>query len=336
MPPQAEGSPLLVVEGLTVGFPLENGWARAVRGLGFSLQAGEILGLVGESGCGKSITSLAVLGLLPSPGKRLDGSVRFEGQELGTLPAEAMRKLRGSQIAMIPQDPLTSLNPVYPIGEQIAEVLRTHTAMDAKAIRQRVVELLESVRIPNAADRLNDYPHQFSGGMRQRVMIAMALACSPKLLIADEPTTALDVTVQAQILELMREIRQERGTAILLITHDLGVVAELCDRVAVMYAGQLVEEAPVEALFASPKHPYTQGLLRSLPRPGQERLEPIAGQPPSIARLPSGCSFEPRCAHRMDTCAQRQPQSLPLPEDGGRRVACFLYHPPEDAPTPAD
>ena len=321
---------LLTIQDLSIAFPIEDSqgrhcWAPAVSGLSLSIDKSEIVGLVGESGCGKSLTSLAVLGLLPTAAKRTSGAIYFDGKELTALEAEAYRRLRGNDIALIPQDPLTSLNPVYSIGEQIAEVLRTHTNLRGAALKERVVELLESVKIPNAKDRYNDYPHEFSGGMRQRVMIAMALSCEPKLLIADEPTTALDVTVQAQILDLMREIRQERGTAILMITHDLGVVAELCDRVMVMYAGQRMEEAPAKALFETPKHPYTQGLLNSIPRLGLETLEPIDGQPPSVGAHPLGCPFEPRCSQRVEQCKTDKPDWQVLASE--HHGACWVALP---------
>ncbi len=287
-----------------MAFPTDNGPALAVQDLTLTVSPGEVLGLVGESGCGKSMTSLAILRLVPKPGRITQGSIVFEQQDLLSLPEDAIRRIRGARIALIPQDPLTSLNPVYTIGDQLCEVLTLHQGMTQQAARHRAAELLDQVRLPNARARLDDYPHQFSGGMRQRVMIAMALSCSPALLIADEPTTALDVTVQAQILALMQEIQKEAGMAILLITHDLGVVAETCDRVAVMYAGRVVETASVSDLFAKPSHPYTQGLLQSLPRPGVNRLSPIQGQPPPITALPAGCAFAPRCPHTVSACGQ--------------------------------
>ncbi len=316
-------APLLSIENLTIRFPTEEGVATAVNSLDLSLGHGEILGLVGESGCGKSLTSLAVLKLVPQPGEIASGQIRFDGQDLLALPDKAIRKIRGARIAIIPQDPLTSLNPVYTIGDQIMEVLMLHKHLGRDEARQKAIELLDRVRLPNAAERINDYPHQFSGGMRQRVMIAMALSCEPDVLIADEPTTALDVTVQAQILQLMRDIQREHRTAILLITHDLGVVAEMCERVAVMYAGSIVEQAAVRDLFHNPKHPYTQGLLHSLPTRNRRRLEPIEGQPPPITRIPPGCPFEPRCSQRMEVCTTIFPPLTPFGE--GHEVCCYLY-----------
>jgi oligopeptide/dipeptide ABC transporter ATP-binding protein len=324
---------LLKVDHLAVGFPQYDAadvasWAMAVQDVSFTLQAGRVFGLVGESGCGKSLTSLALLGLIPPPGRLVSGEILFEGQDLLALSPAAMRRIRGARIALIPQDPLTSLNPVYTIGNQLTEVLQLHQGLSMAQARLRAIELLEAVRIPNARERLAAYPHQFSGGMRQRVMIAMALSCSPALLIADEPTTALDVTVQAQILDLMRDIQAEHQTAILLITHDLGVVAEICDDVAVMYAGRIVEQAAVETLFTQPQHPYTQGLFASLPKMGQrQRLLPIAGQPPnSRERLP-GCAFAPRCPQRQPTCVAAVPLLLALAPEGAppHGVRCILH-----------
>jgi oligopeptide transport system ATP-binding protein len=338
-----ERSPLLSIQDLSVAFPTEQGPAFAINQLSFAMHKGEILGLVGESGCGKSMTSLAILRLIPRPGYIASGSISFQGQDLQALNDNAMRKLRGAQIALIPQDPLTALNPVHTIGNQIMEVLLLHQHLSKKDAQRRAIELLDQVRIPNAKERMNDYPHQFSGGMRQRVMIAMGLSCTPALLIADEPTTALDVTVQAQILELLREIRQEHGTGILLITHDLGVVAEMCEQVAVMYAGRIVEQSPVRELFLKPAHPYTQGLLNSLPTRTRERLEPIEGQPPAITAIPKGCSFAPRCKHRMPVCDTIFPATAfleqvsrdPLLPHG---VNCYLYpgsyHPGQDQTHP--
>jgi oligopeptide transport system ATP-binding protein len=319
--------PLLSIENLTVAFPTESGPAYAINHLSLQIEPGEVLGLVGESGCGKSMSSLAVLRLIPSPGYIAKGEIRFKNQNLLSLSNEEIRKIRGAQIALIPQDPLTSLNPVYTVGDQIREILELHQGLGRDASRKRAIELLDQVRIPNAGERINDFPHQFSGGMRQRVMIAMALSCTPSLLIADEPTTALDVTVQAQILELLREIRKEHQTAILLITHDLGVVAEMCEQVAVMYAGRIVEKAPVRELFKNPKHPYTWGLLNSLPamnRTGERsRLQPIEGQPPSITEIPPGCSFAPRCSKRMEVCTSDFP--LAATEGANHQVCCYLY-----------
>jgi len=324
----AEHAPLLEIRDLSIAFPGPISPAFALNNLSLNLYPREILGLVGESGCGKSLTSLAILGLVPPPGYIAHGEIFFQNQNLTKLHAEAMRKLRGAHIALIPQDPLTSLNPVHTIGAQIIEVLRTHMHLSERDARQQTIELLDQVRIPNAKDRIKDYPHQFSGGMRQRVMIAMGLSCKPTLLIADEPTTALDVTVQAQILELLREIRQDNGTSILLITHDLGVVAEMCDRVVVMYAGRIVEQAQVRSLFKNTAHPYTKGLLHSLPTTTHQRLEPIDGQPPSIQAMPPGCPFTPRCKERMDICPTAFPAKTLLPSNTDstpHEVSCYLY-----------
>lgn len=316
-------TPLLQIENLTIRFPTEEGYATAVNKLNLSLNHGEILGLVGESGCGKSLTSLAVLRLIPPPGEIATGHIHFDGQDLQNLSEKEIRKIRGARIAIIPQDPLTSLNPVYTVGAQIMEVLMLHKNLGKDEARRKTIELLDQVRLPNAAERINDYPHQFSGGMRQRVMIAMALSCEPSILIADEPTTALDVTVQAQILQLMRDIQREQKTSILMITHDLGVVAEMCERVAVMYAGRIVEQANVHELFHNPKHPYTQGLLNSLPTTHRNRLEPIEGQPPPITQIPPGCPFETRCKQRMEICTTVFP---PLSQFGETHdVCCYLY-----------
>lgn len=315
--------PVISIRNLMVAFHTEEGPAYAVSDLNLTIAANQVLGLVGESGCGKSITSLAILGLVPKPGYIASGEIRFEGRNLVHLPEDAYRKIRGAQIALIPQDPLTSLNPVYTIGNQLCEVLTLHQGLTQREAEKKAVELLDLVRLPNAGERVHDYPHQFSGGMRQRVMIAMALSCNPKLLIADEPTTALDVTVQAQILTLMQEIQREFQTAILLITHDLGVVAELCHEVAVMYAGRIIEEADVKALFKNPLHPYTRGLLNSLPKPDRKRLNPIQGQPPALTEIPAGCSFEPRCPSRLEACAHTLPMVTQHPQS--QQVRCLLY-----------
>src|SRR5687767_10954174 len=322
-------SHLLEVENLQTHFPTRAGLVRAVNGVSFHLDSGELLGLVGESGCGKSITALSVMRLISPPGKIVNGEIIFDGKNLLKLSEARMREIRGDDIAMIFQDPMTSLNPVFTVGEQIAEALRLHRKLSRKAARAAAVEAMREVSIPDPARRIDDYPHQLSGGMRQRVMIAMALACDPKLLIADEPTTALDVTIQAQILELLDELRKHRELAVLLITHDLGVVAEVADRVAVMYTGRIVEESPVDELFARPKHPYTEGLLRSVPKLTsehvlkKERLETIEGVVPRPTDLPPGCHFAPRCPHRMPRCTQ---EDIPLYElDGGVKVRCVLY-----------
>ena len=310
------GTPLLSVRDLHVEFAGRGRVVHAVRGLSYEIHTGETIGLVGESGSGKSVSALSLLGLLPKRAGRVSsGSALFEGQEILHLPDDRLRKIRGARIAMIFQDPLSSLNPVLTIGRQITEAVETHRGLSHKAARKRAIELLELVGIPGAALRLDNYPHQFSGGMRQRAMIAMALSCEPSLLIADEPTTALDVTIQAQILELLRRLRSELHMAVLLITHDLGVVAGFADRLAVMYAGRLVELGPTETILADPAHPYTVGLLRSLPRldrPRQEALTPIEGSPPDLASELRGCPFAPRCAWRIDVCATVDPPLAPV------------------------
>jgi len=313
---------LLEIQNLATAFPTEIGSARAVDDVTLSVDKGKVLGIVGESGCGKSITSLSILRLVPPPGKIIGGKILLDGTNLLDLSETQMRSVRGNKIALIPQDPMTSLNPVYTVGAQIMEAIELHQNVPKKIARQKAIEVLDRVRIPEARTRVDDYPHQFSGGMRQRVMIAMALACEPQLLIADEPTTALDVTVQAQILDLLREIQSQQGTAIVLITHDLGVVAEMCDTVAVMYAGSVVEYASVRELFSNPKHPYTVGLLNSIPRPGTDRLTAIEGQPPSLTKLPPGCRFANRCPIKEERCDQSIP---PLEEKSPGHVAkCFL------------
>jgi peptide/nickel transport system ATP-binding protein/oligopeptide transport system ATP-binding protein len=296
---------LLKVSGLRTHFYTEEGVVKAVDGVDFEIPRGGILGIVGESGCGKSITSLSIMRLVAQPqGKIIDGQILFNGEDLLKKSDEEMRKIRGNRIALISQDPMTSLNPVLTIGDQIMEVIQLHQGVNKAEARKKAAEMLDRVGIPAAASRLDDYPHQFSGGMRQRVVIAMALSCEPDLLIADEPTTALDVTIQAQILDLMRDIRDRNNAAIMMITHDLGVVAELCDSVAVMYAGKVVEYTDVNTIFKNPQHPYTQGLLNSIPELGkaQKRLTPIEGQPPSLSKLPPGCSFGPRCPHYWAKC----------------------------------
>lgn len=303
-------APLLSVEDLRVAFPDHDGKRIiAVDGVSFSVARGRTLGIVGESGCGKSVTSLAIMGLLLKKSAEVTGAVRFEGRDLQTEPDHVLRDLRGDRLAMIFQEPMTSLNPAYTIGDQIAEAIRRHRNVSKAEARARGIEMLKRVRIPSAEERFDDYPHKLSGGMRQRVMIAMALACDPDLLIADEPTTALDVTIQAQILDLMRRLRAETGAAIILITHDLGVVAEVCDEVVVMYAGQIVERAPVSALFGRPQHPYTVGLLGSLPRLDRrrERLSAIPGSVPNMTALPAGCRFAARCPFADERCRQSAP-----------------------------
>ena len=317
--------PMLQVQQLTTTLGARG--PEILSGVDLALGSGEVLGVVGESGSGKSMLALSIMGLLPHPIMVRSGQVHLQGQDLLALPTRQMRALRGKDVAMIFQEPMTSLNPVMRVGQQIAEVLRLHEKLGKKQAMARAVEMLQLVNIPNPQRRVNDYPHQFSGGMRQRVMIAMALACSPKLLIADEPTTALDVTIQAQILELMQEMKDRLGMSIMLITHAMGVVAETAQRVVVMYAGKVVEEAPVEALFGNPRHPYTQGLIRSIPRVDRaaekkQRLEAIPGSVPSLLDPPPGCRFAARCKFAMEICVQAVP---PLKEVGpGHRVACVL------------
>ena len=318
--------PLLELSDLRTSFVTEDGIVRAVNGLSFAVEAGMTLGIVGESGSGKSVTALSIMRLVPQPAGRIDGgAVIFRGVDLMQRSEADMRKIRGKDIAMIFQDPMTSLNPVLTIGEQIAEAVRLHLGAGPREARERAIEMLRKVRIPVPEKRLGDYPHQFSGGMRQRVMIAMALSCNPQLLIADEPTTALDVTIQAQVLELMNDLQRETGAAIVLITHDLGVVAEFCRNVLVMYGGNMVEYGTADQIFSQPRMPYTQGLLASLPRlddSEHRRLEPIPGQPPNLLRLPPGCAFAPRCAYRMPICAQ----PVPLYDFGeGHSARCYLY-----------
>jgi oligopeptide transport system ATP-binding protein len=316
--------PLLSVEDLEVRFWTARGIIHAVNGVSFDISPGETLGIVGESGCGKSVTSLALLGILPRAGRVTNGSARFEGRDLIGLSDEELRTIRGKDIAMIFQDPMTSLNPVLTIGRQIRESLETHFDMDKDEAQRRSGELLDRVGIPSAKMRLKDYPHQFSGGMRQRAMIAMALACEPKVLIADEPTTALDVTIQAQILGLLRELVAERDTALILITHDLGVVAGMCERVNVMYAGMFVETGSARQVFAKPRHPYTLGLLQSVPRLDAARktaLQPIEGNPRDMLFPPQACPFAPRCRFEVDLSRQEVP---PLEQvEPGHKVACF-------------
>jgi oligopeptide/dipeptide ABC transporter ATP-binding protein len=325
---------LLEVSNLTTVFHTDAGLARAVDGVSFSVGAGETLGIVGESGCGKSVLSLSILRLVPRPpGEIVAGSsVRFKDRELLALDESAMRAVRGNEIAMIFQEPMTSLNPVYPVGDQIAEAVRLHQRVGRREAWHRAVEMLRLVGIPAAETRARDYPHHLSGGQRQRVMIAMAVCCGPDLLIADEPTTALDVTIQAQILELLAELRERLGMALILITHDLGVVAQVADRVAVMYAGRVVEQAVVAQLFAEPRHPYTQGLLRAIPRLGQpaERLEAIVGQVPSALEWPAGCRFHPRCPFAWELCAADEPELMSRAgADRSHSSRCWLERHPE-------
>jgi len=321
---------LLEVRGLRTSFATRAGVVRAVTGVDFSVSRNEVLGLVGESGCGKSVTSLSILGLVGSPGRVEAGEVLFDGQDMLKMSGDQLRRIRGDRISMIFQQPQSSLNPVMRVGDQVGEVLEIHRGMKAKAARGRALELMRMVGISDAERRLDAYPHEMSGGMAQRVMIAMALACEPELLIADEPTTALDVTIQAQILDLMRKLQDETGTAIILITHDLGVVAEMCDRVAVMYAGEIVEQTDVRTLFADPRHPYTQGLIGAVPVPGEIRdeLATIPGNVPNLIDLPGGCRFAPRCTARVEhgnvLAETHHPELRPVA--GGHDVRCWLYH----------
>jgi oligopeptide transport system ATP-binding protein len=317
---------LLDVQGLETTFNTPDGVVHAVNGVSFGLKEGETLGVVGESGCGKSVTMLSVLGLIPSPpGKVTAGKAFFNGRDLIQMSNEEIRHVRGAQISMIFQDPMTSLNPVLTIGRQLEEPLVLHIGMSKKQASDRAAELLSMVGIPNAKERLKDYPHQYSGGMRQRVMIAMALSCSPQILIADEPTTALDVTIQAQITDLVKRLRDELGMAIIWITHDLGVVAGIAQRVIVMYGGYIIEEAPVKALYADPSHPYTLGLLGSLPRVDEKehtKLYSIEGLPPVIYKKPNACPFAPRCRWAMERCWKENPQLEPVSPE--HRVACWV------------
>ena len=316
---------LVEVRNLKTYFHTEDGVVPSVDGVSLHIHRGETLGVVGESGCGKSVTSLSIMRLIPiPPGQIAGGEIIFEGEDLLKKSEAAMRKIRGNEISMIFQEPMTSLNPVYTCGDQIAEAIELHQGLNRKEAMAKAVEMLRLVGIPSPEQRAHEYPHQLSGGMRQRVMIAMALSCNPKLLIADEPTTALDVTIQAQILELMKKLKRELGMAIMLITHDLGVIAEMAERVIVMYAGKVVEEADVVSLFRKPLHPYTEGLLRSIPRldGDKERLHVIEGVVPNPLRLPPGCRFNPRCPYAKDICRAKEP---PLAETSpGRQVACWL------------
>jgi peptide/nickel transport system ATP-binding protein len=319
--------PLLSVRDLRVSFQTEDGIVHAVDGVSYDVHAGKTLGIVGESGSGKTVSSLSVMGLTRAPNATIAGSIDFGGRDLATAPDDHLRRVRGDDIAMIFQDPLSSLHPYFRIGDQLAEAVLAHRGVSESQGLDRAVEMLELVGIPDARRRVRGYPHEFSGGMRQRVMIAMALVNDPKLLIADEPTTALDVTVQAQILELLARLQAERGMAIVIITHDLGIVAELADEIAVMYAGRIVEQAQTQALFAAPEHPYTWGLLRSIPRldrPREEELVAISGRPPSLINLPSGCRFHPRCPHVRDAHRTIEPTLEAVEGDPRHLTACLL------------
>lgn len=317
--------PVLHIENLQTHFFTDRGQIPAVDGVSIKVHKGEVVGIVGESGCGKSVTSLSIMKLVPNPpGKIVGGTIRFKGEDLVTASEKRMREIRGNEIAMIFQEPMTSLNPVFTIGDQIGEAVRLHTKASKKESRQRAIEMLKKVGIPRAEAIVDEYPHQLSGGMRQRVMIAMAMACSPELLIADEPTTALDVTIQAQILDLMRQLNRDADTAVLLITHDLGVVAQMCHRVVVMYAGNVIEEGDVRTILKEPKHPYTIGLLNSLPKleESQERLYSIPGNVPIPGSLTTGCRFAPRCEQAVDRCRQEMPELVAVGEN--HRSRCWL------------
>ena len=318
---------ILSVRNLKTHFKTDDGIVKAVDGVSFELEKGETLGIVGESGSGKSVTNLSIMKLIPSPpGKIVDGEVLFNGEDILKLDEAGIRNIRGNRISMIFQDPMTSLNPFLRISTQLIETIMLHQKVDKQAARAKAIEMLELVGIPAPDKRIDAYPHQFSGGMRQRVMIAMALSCNPELLIADEPTTALDVTIQAQILELMKELADKLGTATILITHDLGVVAGMCENICVMYAGRVVEKADTETLFARPKHPYTLGLINSVPRldlESRERLYSIKGQPPNLVDMPDCCPFHPRCDRAMDICRNKYPRTIKT--DDHTEVSCWLY-----------
>ena len=321
------GEPLLKVENLEVSFRTEEGVVQAVDGVSFELTPGEVLAVVGESGSGKSVTAMTLMGLTRSPNATFSGTAHYQGTELIGASEDELRKVRGAEISMIFQDPMTSLNPVIRIGDQIMEQIQEHEALPDAQARERTIELLERVGIPRAGDRIESYPFEFSGGMRQRVMIALALSCDPSILIADEPTTALDVTIQAQILQRIRDLREETGAAVILVTHDLGVVADIADRIAVMYAGRIVEEGTLDQIFYDPQHPYTWGLLGSITRvdkPRPERLPAIKGLPPSLANRPEGCHFRPRCPHEFPKCTEVPPLESRVEGEPGHRDRCWL------------
>jgi oligopeptide/dipeptide ABC transporter ATP-binding protein len=323
--PESSATPLLDVRDLHVSFRTEDGLVRAVDGISFTVNPGEIVGIVGESGSGKSVTAMAIMGLIRDPNAIVTGQALYRGTNLFELPAGQMREVRGSEIAMVFQDPMTSLTPVYRVGWQIAEQIRAHARVSRSAAKRMAVELLAAVGIPRPEVRVHDFPHQFSGGMRQRAMIAMALACNPSVLIADEPTTALDVTIQAQILELILNLRKDFGSAVVIITHDMGVIADVADRVLVVYAGRVVEDGPKLEVFENAQHPYTWGLLGSIPRldrPKPKRLTTIPGLPPSLIDLPAGCAFRPRCPHAFEAC--REPIELENRVGGRHRDRCLL------------
>lgn len=315
---------LLEVKDLKTYFYTDEGVVKSVDGVSFSVDKGETLGVVGESGCGKSITSMSIMQLIGKPGKIVNGEIVFKGENLLNKDKEEMRKIRGKEIAMIFQEPMTSLNPVYTVGQQIMEAVLIHEDMTKEQARERAIQMLDLVKIPDAEKRLNSYPHEFSGGMRQRVMIAMALSCNPEFLICDEPTTALDVTIQAQILNLINELKEKTGTAVMMITHDLGVISEVADNVMVMYAGQVVEYTDVDTVFDKPLHPYTQGLISCIPKLGgqEEKLSTIKGMVPSFNDMPEGCLFCPRCEYAKDICRRERPELVDL---DGHQVRCFKY-----------
>jgi len=315
---------ILEIKNLNISFEMEDQTARAVHGISLIIKRGKDLGVVGESGCGKSVTAMSIMKLLPSNAIIDSGVILYNGENILEFSNHKMQKIRGSKIVLIPQDPLTSLNPLYTIGDQISEVIELHQGISKKEARIKVIEAMQKVKIPEAEDRLNDYPHQFSGGMRQRVIIAMALSCNPELIIADEPTTALDVTVQAQILNLIKDIQDKYQTSLLLITHDLGVVAEICDDIAVMYAGRIVEYADINSIFNNPLHPYTKGLLESIPTVKTEKLSPINGHPPGILDKIPGCQFHPRCKYKMEICDKVEPKLEPVNQF--HKVSCHLQN----------
>ncbi|NLJ62484.1 MAG: ABC transporter ATP-binding protein [Alcaligenaceae bacterium] len=317
-------SVLLEVKNLKVEFPTRHGTLTALHDVSFRIQSGEILGVVGESGAGKSLTGAAIIGLLDPPGRLAGGEIHFNGRRIDHLSEERLRRIRGREIGAIFQDPLTSLNPLYTVGQQLIETIQTHLDLNHKQARERAIELLESTGIPAARERIDHYPHQFSGGMRQRVVIALALAAEPKLIVADEPTTALDVSIQAQIIDLLKHLCNVHGTSVMLITHDMGVIAETADRVAVMYAGRIIEIGPVQEVIQRPLHPYTTGLMRSIPglEPDVKRLEQIPGAMPRLNAIPAGCAFNPRCKHVMERCHHERPELIATND---RHVACWLH-----------
>jgi len=328
---RATEKPVLSVENLQTAFFTDKETIRAVDGISFDIEPGETVGIVGESGSGKSVTARSIMGLIDDPGRVLDGSsIQFYGEELTTKSKEEYRELRGSGIAMVFQDPLTSLNPVYTVGNQLKETIKINRNLESRSVTELAIELLEAVSIPDARRRMTEYPHEFSGGMRQRAVIAMALACDPDLLICDEPTTALDVTIQAQILELLKDLQENRNLSIMFITHDMGVIASIADRVNVMYAGEIVESAPVDHIYESPKHPYTQGLLESIPgrHPDEDRLRTIEGDVPTPNEEATNCRFAPRCPEAFDACSEVHPEHVQISESDEHTAACLLY--PED------